>query len=470
MSSKTSSEGGSRSANPPSTQPTSTSTKSKKSTAYSRNFDQHLTDCNIEPLYSSEEPDLNNLPSKLAQPRPSLSPSKFSDDTFKAFRKNNAIAKDEDDVLANVMPTILGPSSAEHPSARNTAFGNLEPLTDGTIAPAKPDIYYGSLPEHLSQSVRDDIGQHIIPSTMRDKPLAPNFFVEVKGPDGSAAVATRQARYDGAVGSRAMHSLQNYGRQQPEYDGQAYVFSSTYHDGTLKIYAHHPTAPKTDGMSSRYHMTQIKAYAITNDRETFVQGSTAFRNARDIAMQYRDDFIQTANSRASQHAQVALAAAQLEPEEESADEFLDCLDSSPPRTPGEVGTDTNDHSQGSTLPEIGDSIPSLATSFKSDFTADRPKRSRQLLSPDSKATTRSPPSKSRHPRGAGRMDLHTGEAEPLWVETYFHEGHICFRVDEEEIKTGRKEWALQTLQDGRFCFRWHGSKGQTVWTKNLAAP
>ena len=45
--------------------------------------------------------------------------------------------------------------------------------------------------------------------------MAPNFFMEVKGPDGSLAVATRQARYNGTVGSRAIYSLQNYGVEEP---------------------------------------------------------------------------------------------------------------------------------------------------------------------------------------------------------------------------------------------------------------
>jgi hypothetical protein len=30
-----------------------------------------------------------------------------------------------------------------------------------------------------------------------------------------------------------------------------------------------------------YYMTQVKAFAVTSDRETFIQGATAFRNARD---------------------------------------------------------------------------------------------------------------------------------------------------------------------------------------------
>lgn len=236
----------------------------------------------------------------VAIPRPSLSPSKFSDGAFRTFRESNARAKDEDDVLANVVPTILGPGQTAHPSARNTVFGNLEPLTDGTIAPAKPDIYYGTYPEELSRPVRDELAHHIIPSTMQDKPLAPNFFIEAKGPDGSAAVATRQARYDGAIGSRAIHSLQHYGNEAPDFDGRPYTYTSTYHDGLLKLYAHHVTAPTSGEGESEYHMTQVDTWGLTGNVDSFRRGVTAFRNARDLAKRHRDHFIQAANATALQ--------------------------------------------------------------------------------------------------------------------------------------------------------------------------
>ena len=141
---------------------------------------------------------------RLANPRPSLSPSKFSEGAFKAFQTSDFRAKDEDDVMINVVPVISGMDQDNHFSARNTQFGNLKPLTDGTIAPAQPDLYYGARPEQLDRRIRDKLRGCIIPSTMEDKPMAPNFYLEVKGPDGSGAVARRQAYYDGAVGVRGL--------------------------------------------------------------------------------------------------------------------------------------------------------------------------------------------------------------------------------------------------------------------------
>ncbi|POS70334.1 hypothetical protein DHEL01_v211272 [Diaporthe helianthi] len=215
------------------------------------------------------------------------------------FQETNAQAEDEDDVLADIIPTIAGTREANYPSARNTVLGHLDPLTDGTIILPKPDIYYSAAPEQLDSTIRKELGRCIVPSTTIDKPIAPNFFLEAKGPDGSAAVMMRQVRYDGAVGARAMHSLQNYGQDSegPVYDDQPYTYSSTYHNGQLQLFAHHTTAPATSGSRPEYHTNQLRTFSMTDIRETFVQGATAFRNLRDLAKKHRDTFIQAANSR-----------------------------------------------------------------------------------------------------------------------------------------------------------------------------
>ncbi|KAM3497510.1 hypothetical protein MY10362_009142 [Beauveria mimosiformis] len=125
--------------------------------------------------------------------------------------------------------------------------------------------------------------------------MAPNFFIEAKAPRGGADVAKRQACLDGAIGARAMHSLRTYGEGELSYDGNAHTFSSTYHDGTLKMYAHHVTGPTPE-----YHMTQIDSWGMTGNIDTFRRGATALRNARDLARRQRGTLIQAANARASE--------------------------------------------------------------------------------------------------------------------------------------------------------------------------
>jgi hypothetical protein len=273
--------------------------KIRKSSPYGPEFNQHLIDHGVHTTWKSQKIDLEQVRAVLVVPRPSLSLSNFSESAFKVFQEINAQANDERDVLDNVFPCINGHLEDNYLSAKSVIFGNLEPLTDETITAPKPDIALGALPEQLDPIVRHELQHHIVPSTATDRLIVPNFFVEVKGPEGSGAVMLRQARYDGAVGTRAMHSLQNYGREHPVYDGKAYTYSSTYHGGTgtLHLYAHHSTVPTTPGGQPEYHVNQLRAYALTSDRETFVQGATAYRNLRDLAGQHRDTFIRDANSR-----------------------------------------------------------------------------------------------------------------------------------------------------------------------------
>ncbi|KUI61987.1 hypothetical protein VP1G_11362 [Cytospora mali] len=45
-------------------------------------------------------------------------------------------------------------------------------------------------------------------------------------------------------------------------------------------------------------MTQVRSFGMTDTREAFVEGAKVFRNARDLAQDHRDAFIQTANAKA----------------------------------------------------------------------------------------------------------------------------------------------------------------------------
>jgi hypothetical protein len=80
----------------------------------------------------------------------------------------------------------------------------------------------------------------------------PNSSLSGKGPNGSATVVKRQASYDGSVGARGMHSLHSYGQEESVYDNSAYVITSIYRDGTLKMYTSHPAQPTSPGDRPEY--------------------------------------------------------------------------------------------------------------------------------------------------------------------------------------------------------------------------
>ena len=268
-----------------------------KSSAYDRDFEQKCIDHGIyRPGQDVEPKNLQELQERLALSRPSLSPSQFSDGAFKGFCKAETAARDERDVIRNALPTILGRNNLENALAEDVRFTNMQDMAPDVFKKPKPDFYWGAQSEQIDRRVRQDLNHQIVPSTKDTYPAAPNFFLEVKGPDGSAAKKTMQACYDGAIGARAMHALQGYGQAEPTYDNKAYTYSSTYHDGTLKMYSHHPAQPSRPGESPQYHMTKVGGWELTGSPQTFRQGVGAFRNARDLGREQREMLIDQANA------------------------------------------------------------------------------------------------------------------------------------------------------------------------------
>lgn len=280
-----------------------TKTSKAKGSPYDRNCEQNLIDNGIYPpnyhfpdgRATPKPNNENEILARLGQPRPSLSPSQFSEKAFRSFQQKNARALNDDAVMIDVFPVIQG--NAQIPSAKNIVFGNLDRLTPGNLVDAKPDFYDGACPTQIHRQIRKELGSYITPSPQQQAPALPNFFTEVRGPDGSAAVAITQACYDGALGARAIHKLQSL-RQEPICDNNAYTITSIYYDGTLKIYTIHSTQATDLEDSHEYYMTQLGAFSTTDTNpETFRRGAGAFRNARDWAKEQRDRLIAAANSR-----------------------------------------------------------------------------------------------------------------------------------------------------------------------------
>ena len=55
--------------------------------------------------------------------------------------------------------------NANIPSAGELPFGNLKPLTDGTLVDAKPDFYDRVRPAQIDRRIRAELGSYIIPLT-----------------------------------------------------------------------------------------------------------------------------------------------------------------------------------------------------------------------------------------------------------------------------------------------------------------
>ncbi|SPO03045.1 uncharacterized protein DNG_05726 [Cephalotrichum gorgonifer] len=276
----------------------------KRISTFDANFDQNLADHDIWPQgwpLSGDEPasrpsNLDDINQRLSNRRTSVSLERCPPSEFNGFVKKHAPGSMYN-VVYQVLRDVIGTFATT--IGRGMPFDNLESITgkfDGS--PMVPAYYEGIPAEEIAEAVIRDLDRVIVPiGGGAGAPVLPSFFFEAAPREGNEMVATRQACYLGAQGARAMHRLQNYGRDEPIYDGKAYTFSATYlGNGTLKLYSHHITAPSTAGGRPKYHMTMLGNYRTIRSRTSFIQGTTVFRNARDLAAEYRAHFVQAANA------------------------------------------------------------------------------------------------------------------------------------------------------------------------------
>lgn len=270
---------------------------------YSRFFQQLLVDSSIFPPHH-EHPDgtaapepvnLDYITERLARRRTDL--LNFSKEQHQAFVRQDAKAAKEELVRRNVIPIIQGPVEDPATAAGEILFTNLTAfITDEHVVSSKPDFYHGARPEQLKRPIRTDLNHLIVPSTQHDLPILPNHFTVVKGPDGSVAVAKRQATYEAYLGARGIHVLQNYGQAEPLFDNKAYTFALIYHTSVLSLFVCHPVQPVNSGEQPFYYMTFVTQFAMISNAEAWKEGATWYRNSIDLAKQWRDELIRAANN------------------------------------------------------------------------------------------------------------------------------------------------------------------------------
>ena len=190
-------------------------------------------------------------------------------------------------------------------------FTNLADLTDVRFTDGNPDYYHGSFPETLNRKVLEKLDKMIIPSKQLEYPMLPNFMLAKKGPGGSLEVAERQISHDGALGARAMHTIQSFGRNQPLdtfFDENAYTITMIYQRGVLHMFTCHPTRSRELNTSRRteYVSNLVRIWGLIGSLEDFLKGATAFRNARDWARDQREIAIKQANETVAREAEMVV--------------------------------------------------------------------------------------------------------------------------------------------------------------------
>ncbi|KAI1155977.1 hypothetical protein F4825DRAFT_362050 [Nemania diffusa] len=281
------------------------------------------------------------------------------------------------------------------------------------------------------------------------------MFLKVKRAGGDLAVMERQACYNGAYGARAMHSLQNFGKEEPAYGNNAYSFSATYlaGQGILLLYAHHLEVPINLGERPTYYMTELDTFNMAGKCQTYIKGLTALGNTRDLEKRHRESSIKAANTQARQG---DVAACQIDVLDTT--EIPHNSGSSPSLVvdgPRHVPQTAHDQLQQDTLDKSinGVSSPEYLSADEDSHDQGRasavPDPSISPIRPTSRPN--SPPSssmgsllaKSRTSRSSGgraanRSVFPEKSAAPTshWVEPYRRDGKICFEhVANQTIET-----------------------------------
>lgn len=199
--------------------------------------------------------------------------------------------------MSTVFPTIIG--KASYHSDMDRPCLNWAPLVEENLVSAKPDYFEGKAPGPDDIIIRRELHPFIVPSEVYGTPFLPNFFVEAKADIGSLAVGKRQALYDGTLGARGMHKVQTYLKEGKTviFDKNAYTISATYLDGFLNMYTHHLSPRDGSGIRPQYYMTSIGSWSLLGSPRTFREAVSALRNARDLAYEFREQFLADANRR-----------------------------------------------------------------------------------------------------------------------------------------------------------------------------
>lgn len=201
----------------------SASTSRKNTSVYNGSFEQILLDAGVH----GDLDESTTRPDNFAEIQAMLTHGKVkgTQSEFEAFVDGMRKARGEMKAVLSALPLLLGDEKI--PNEQDRIFNNLEPIAEG-LPSAKPDYYEGSRALDLHKSIRYNLSNVIIPNVQTGTPILPNFFMELKGPDGSATVVRNQCLHAATLGAKGVNRLQAYTKGDDYYDNKSYTLSATF--------------------------------------------------------------------------------------------------------------------------------------------------------------------------------------------------------------------------------------------------
>ena len=192
---------------------------------------------------SQDPPAFEALRARVSEKRPALATYTLAD--YQNLRAQVAKVSSEQELVQYVLPYFLEKDATDSSAFHyDTLFGNILKFNP-KLSLAKPDLWWGTRRTIVRQLIWDALDKVVNPTNSKDA-IVPNMLVEFKGPEGHELTGSNQACHYGAIGARAMHYLQNYGRDPSQYtfDSTVRTFTALFHGNTFILYGHYIAPPR----------------------------------------------------------------------------------------------------------------------------------------------------------------------------------------------------------------------------------
>ncbi|PYH85131.1 hypothetical protein BO82DRAFT_425726 [Aspergillus uvarum CBS 121591] len=236
----------------------------------------------------------SSLQARLRETRPSVQRLDRTDQKVwlkacRNFGKRRAKLNDALDIL-------LGEASETVLTYESEPITGLDPLVEGMFL-AQPSYFdcgdFYAL--DAGGRVANDLKEYILPATDAYG-VVPNFFVQLQLDDNADEPAAElRAMHYGALGARAVQKLRFHARADEAWmDENAYSIVVVVFEGSVTIYGVYMMRSEDESREADYQLTDLYYSRFDRGVGHFRKAVAAVRNARDVAKEWREYFMEMA--------------------------------------------------------------------------------------------------------------------------------------------------------------------------------
>ncbi|RAH86058.1 hypothetical protein BO86DRAFT_406476 [Aspergillus japonicus CBS 114.51] len=195
----------------------------------------------------------------------------------------------------DALDMLLGEASETVLTYESEPITGLAPLVQGMFL-AQPSYFdcgdFYAL--DADGRIANDLKDYILPATDAYG-VVPNFFVQLQLDDNADEPAELRAMHYGALGARAVQKLRFHAREDEAWmDENAYSIVVVVFEESVTIYGVYMMKPEDESREADYQLTDLYYSRLDRGVGQFRKAVAAVRNARDVAKEWREYFMDMA--------------------------------------------------------------------------------------------------------------------------------------------------------------------------------